>query len=631
MRTSTSASVREVLDYNKSLITEYGHMNNGSNSPVQIQFSNTTDEVKRVNAFEIFNKNSEGIELTPIGGTSMEFFKKFFYENPHLACMMRLQSTSLMGVQAEKVIYLVSKDPMGRMYQTPAIVPLDCFSKFQFQSGIMDVQYSFVLDGLSSDLEFDLCPKTTIIMTIFFSHKCINRTKKSLAELKRIGFESNEKRNETEYVASIIVENTSDEPKEVYLLDLVKFDEYSKDENLKIGSIFDMDYKRTCETFDCYKRYFNSVRIFAIGVNQLNQISKPIEFNSGNNYYPATEVDGKQFQLGINDLNIIGEELSCENPMKVMIMPKTRVTYLFKKVKDLKPTSVDNSFVNVFVENTIDESRKVNILSYYGNDKEKNLIHSIGRNKLSFNSDKFEFNFMRIQFSNHEQVESPIVIETTDLNGVSVTQTVYPINYFNEHSMSSNIVEIPLYEMVSLKNSKIIVELNKKSDGMNVILTNKKESFGFDKLIPIWIENTNSEPIKIELVSNISDHKDLPDGVNCSISDNVSYKDLLSEISNNNYVSLDIMKTYSKNTSQIIQIFSIVDYTNPESQTEQPIVTRSYFSANQFQNCLLSYGNGIKAFDLSKNEKSELIKKNKVTFTVLGKTKLAVICNLKKN
>jgi hypothetical protein len=123
----------------------------------------------------------------------------------------------------------------------------------------------------------------------------------------------------------------------------------------------------------------------------------------------------------------------------------------------------------------------------------------------------------------------------------------------------------------------------------------------------------------------------LPDGVKCSISDDVSYKDLLSEISNNNYVSLDIMKTYSKNTSQITQIFSIVDYTNPESQTEQPIVTQSYFSANQFQSCLLSYGSGIKAFDLSKNEQSELIKKNKVTFTVLGKTKLALICNLKKN
>ena len=117
-------------------------------------------------------------------------------------------------------------------------------------------------------------------MTIFFSHKCINRTKKSLKELNRLRDDANEKRNESEYVASIIVENTSDEPKEIHLLDLAKFDEYFKDENLKIGSVFDMDYQRTCETFDCYKRYFNSVRIFAIGENNLKQISKPIQFNS---------------------------------------------------------------------------------------------------------------------------------------------------------------------------------------------------------------------------------------------------------------------------------------------------------------------------------------------------------------
>ncbi len=649
------------LGYDKTLVS----ITETNFNPIQLYYTNTSDDVKNVNAFEIFNSNQEGIEVKISGGVSMEYLKKYFYENPHLSSLIRIQGSSLMGIQSEKAIYLVNKDPMGRSYHEPAIIPMDCYSKFQFQSGIIDIPYSFVLDGLSNDLEFDLCPNTTICLTVFFTNKCVSRTKESLEELIRLCYDANDKRSDLKYVASFTVENTSDEAKEIILLDLDKYEEYSKDENIKIGSIFGRDYLDVCSS----KIYFNSVRIFSTGENKLKQISQPIQFNSGNNYYPAKEVDGKQFQYGINDLNIIGEEFSCENPMKITVMPKTRVVYLFKTIKNLKPTTTDSSFINICVENPIDETRKVDILSYYGNDKEKKLIHLIGKNKLSFNIDNFQFDTMRIQFYNKERVENPILIETVNSeNGDVFTQTIHPVCFINENSFCDAIVEITLDKSISFQTSKIIAELNSKGDGMNVILskTNRndfkpefyinsdytdKALINLNKLFPIWIENETDEVKSIELVNDISDYKDLPEGIKCWIDSNTtSYKMLLTDIeSRGSYKGLDIVKLYSENTSQITQIINIVDYTNPELPATLPIITQSYFSAIQFNSRLISMGkDGYKVFDLIREVdgfteqqkdsidtesesipvKTKIINKRKLTINILPKTKYALVCRL---
>ena len=615
-------------------------------TPIQITYSNTTDEVKKVSAFEIVNRNQEGINVSISGNNivSFDFLKKYFYDNPHLSSLIRIQSSKLFGIQAEKVIYLVSTTPMGNSMSIPAIIPIDVFSKNQFQTGILDAPYSFVLDGLSNDLEFDLCPNTTIIITVFFSHKCIDRTKESLSVLREMCI----KKNNSECIGSVIIENTSDESKEVILFDREKYSEYINDENLKISNIFNL----TDNFFDNKKSYFNSIRIFAKGSNILKQISKPIQFNSCNTYYPSKEVDGSQFMDGINDVNIVGEELSSENKMKVTVLPNTRVVYLFKKVKDLMPTTIDGSFVNIDIETNIDENKKVNILSYFGDDKGKNITHFIGKNKLSLNGDDFKFNMMRIQFNNREQIENPITIEVKDIENDITTSiiTLYPICFVNENKFCSNIVEIPVGLNFSLKNSKILVELNKKGDGMNVILGNISIEHFSDNLLaldnslidfPIWIENETDEEKEVELVNDISSYKEFPDGIKCYLNDTTSYEMLLKKIesigTNNHFNSLGISKIYSTNLNQLNQNINLVDYTNQESPSTRDIVTPNYIKANQFNITLLSVN--LKAFDLirevdvnhieSEIKKTKIVNNQKIIVKILPKTKYALICNLK--
>lgn len=614
-------------------------------SPIQFSICNETDEPKRVSVFEIFNKNSEGIfhQNTVSSGTDIEHLKKFFYDTPHLSSLIRVQSSSLIESQAQNPFYIIRKTPMGNMEQSPAFILIDKLSKNQFQSGICDIPYAFLLDGLTDDLEFQLMPKTSIVITMFFGHKALERTKASISELNRIKQNLNSKLNNEQYIGSFVIENNSNEIKEVILVDKDKYvGDYMSDDSLRIYDMFSNGYKDLLDIYSCNERLFNSIVIFASGENKLKQIMSPIEFNSGNTYYPSVEVSGGQFQLGINELNIIGERLSCDNPLRVTVMPNTRVIYLFKKLEEVNYSSIKPSFYNIQAENLSNESKTIDLIG--NNNDNKNVYHKIGKNKISINEENFSVNMMRVCFNDFEQIENPIILKSTDENGVISVYTVFPMSYVDEYNMIQNIINVPV-PYFKLKNSQILIDLPKKGNGVNVILFNSVSITDYhkSKFVPISLENTTDELKTVELVNDITDFKEIAEGVIL----NDSYRELLHRIeSQGNYMEMNLNKIYSNNSAQISQTLRLIDYTDPAKLTETIKEPIHYLSAAQFSSSMLNVGS-FKIFDLKRIDTgievkvdgngheyniptSTVEKKQKLVFNILPKTKVYFLVTISK-
>lgn len=640
-----------------SLTDGFPNTNSKMTAPLQIIYENKTDEVIKVNAFETFNSNKAGIELKLTSGSetlSMDYVKKYFYENPHLTYAMRIQSNDLMGKQALKVFYFVNRSPVGEVAKEPAFIPFDQMNKQQFQSGIIDVPYSFLLDGLAYDLEFELLPKSLISITLLFSHKITDRSKKGLKELEQFRLLNN-KRNFNKYVGSFVIENNSNEPKELILLDVQKYlGEYVAESQLRIYDLFSLNYQDCCDTYTNRNDYFNNIKIYSSGSNVLKQVCQPIEFSSGNSYYPAIEFDGGQFQQCVNELNIVGEELSSSNEIKVLVHPNTTVAYLFKKSNKITNTSTKDKFYNINVQNLTDESKKVNVIDIFDDIKGKGVLHKVGKNRLSVNSENFDANFMRILFYDTEQFENPIIIKSKDSNDVEYNTSIFPLCYLNEYHFNPNIIDIPISSFFFENGNKILFELPKKGSGANIILGSapikKLKDVDRSLLFPVWFENITDEVKSIELENDIANFKEFTEGIICKVGIDSTYRELLHEIEGRGgYVEMRIHKIYSRNSAQITQILNIEDYTDLEKPSVKPLNTVTYFSAMQFNSSLLSIGgkDGVKIFDLSRlntgidvkkdgdgNEYNTPIsvveKKQRISFNILPKTKVCFIVSLEK-
>lgn len=607
-------------------------------APLQIVYTNNTDEVKKVCAFEIFNKNPEGVtaEMAYVGGTSFEYMKKYFYENPHLSGMIRLQCTGLNGVQAEQVIFKVSKTPMGHMIQVPAIVPIEEFSKHQFQSGILDVNYKFLMDSMDCDFEFNLLPKTTLVMTVFFEEKMKGRNIEKLDSLRN--------RCKNKYhniIGSIVIDNSSDKPKELILFDIEKYKEYEKDESLKIYSLFDVKHEDVLQQITYQNTYFNSIRTFVSKGNmdnQKRQVAAPFEFNSGNKYHPLVEIDGNEFQQGIADTHIVGEQLSSDNPIKVTVMPNTRVAYIFKHEEKINASSVIPSFIAVDIENTTDKDSVFDALHY----NEHKINHEISCNKLKFNKTEFKANFMRIYFYNESQLQSSFKIVGELKDGTKVEKELYPINHINEMKFNTNLVELD-FNFFDLPVSKchLLFDL-KKGYGVSIIIANKKkdntpvinkEEFVHDSMkgvdfllantavmssknddrlnwIPIKLENKTDEEKEIILQNSNEEKSSIPDGVNCSVGGFASgYNQLLDFLYSRTFDSLNVERIFSKDNMQITSPLNVTDYTDSKNPKNIQIAPQVYFSAMQFHSAIINTA-GFKLFDLTKQDDGIEIKKD---------------------
>lgn len=649
-------------------------------TPLQIVYTNNTDEVKKVCAFEIFNKNPEGItaESAFTGGTSMEYMKKYFYENPHLSGMIRLQCTGLNGIQAEQVINKISKTPFGHMVQVPAIVPIEEFSKHQFQSGILDVQYKFLMDSMDCDLEFNLLPKTTLVMTIYFEEKMKGRNIEKLDALR-----SKCKNRNHNIIGSIVIDNSSDKPKELILFDIEKYKEYEKDNSLKIYSLFDVRHEDVLQQITYQNTYFNSIRTFVSrgsSENQKKQAIAPFEFNSGNKYHPLVELDGNEFQYGIADTHIVGEQLSSDNPIKVTVMPNTRVVYTFKHEEKINASSVIPSFISVDIENTTDKDSFFDILHY----NEHNIPHEISCNKLKFNKTEFKANFMRIFFYNESQLHNPFKVIGELEEGKTIEKEIYPINHINEMKFNTNLIEIDFnFFELPIHKCHLLFDL-KKGDGVSLIIANKNKTKSvpdntpmftksdFEKSAkggvevsllekaflssrnndninwtPIRFENTTDEEKEIIIHNNNEEKFVIPKGVKCSIGGfDSGYSQLLDYLYSRTFDTLNMQRILSGNPAQITQVLIVTDYTDSKNQINNVIATQSYFSAMQFHSGVLNTA-GFKLFDLEKvkdgvetkkdgngkeyvNPIMKVVRKQKLTFKILPKSIVTFCISLER-
>ena len=637
-----------------------------SETPLQLVYVNETDEVKRVSVFEIFNNNQQGIKVTLPPYCNMEYLKKYYYEKPHVIESVRLQFSDMS--QLENGFSIVNWIPTGIGCSMPVFMPLDYFNKNQFQDTIIDVPFYFVLDGITSDLEFNLLPNSSLALTMFFSMKFDTRNAKMLKSLREECALTYQKMNGGTS-KSFIIENSSDIQKEITLLDVDKFEEYSQDKDLKISFVDVSDTKYT--TFNQFvlpKHYYNNISIYAKSENQENnvkQVSKAIEFNDGNKYFPAINVNGTQFQTGMNEIGIKNTSLSLVNPFRVTVMPKTRVIYRFNNRQN-EINELSKRFLNVDIENISDISKiQYDILSV---NQDITILHTIDKNKSNILD--LEINAVRILFYNKEQIEKPILFRFKDSNF-----TIYPVVYSNENKFLGNIVEFILPFKIKSNELEMLVDLSNKGDGMNVLLYDgdvglvscATEGFestiqGYEckdvevgsvrrldpldlyispinKAIPLWLENTTDEPVTVELVNSISEYKGFPEGVKCNSDLGISYEEMLKKIEADKvYGTINLLKLYCKSISQLCKEFDIIDYTNGDftevdangnSSTRKRIIGQSYLSAYQNQANIISFvdrlqGCGCKLLDIV----SGLERKQKVSFLLLPKTKLCFILSV---
>ncbi len=468
---------------------------------LQLTYKNTTDEVKKVCCFEIFNKNVEGIEFTNsfVDGADMDYLKKYFYENPQSTSYLRILSKDVFGLQSERTINEVRKTPISSSSE-PIISLIDYLNKHQFQNGILDVQYSFVLDGFSSDLEFDLLPNSSISISFFFGCSKGVRSTESLKELTEISNEYNLEHSKlSERVGSVIIENLGDEPKVIDINDIDKYNNiYSLDPLLKFSNVL---YPDSCYFPTHEYKSFNSIRIVVTKSenysNARKQVSLPIEFNSGSKYFPFVELKGTDFQSGINEINILGEEYSLDNPMRITVMAKTRVVYVFSNKKNLIPTTSNSKFINIECENITDSTKIINALSVKNED---GIKHIISKNKLSLSEGYFNPNMIKVFFSDKSQLNKEITfIRSEDNKSVKIK----PCDYFSPSQFQSNYIEIPIKFGFSFnENDEILFELSKKGDGFSLVLFeykyfNEYISSNYQKSLPepVWIDSESNENV----------------------------------------------------------------------------------------------------------------------------------------
>jgi hypothetical protein len=141
-------------------------MKNSKLRSVTFTYTNTTNELKRVSCFETFNVNQEGIEFRISDNFNVDSARKYFYEYPCVVSKFRFMSSnlnSMKGYSFENISTFLQKEPIS-----VSSILLD-IPDGQYQAGILDREYYYVLGSITDDLEFDLLPNTEISIAMFFS------------------------------------------------------------------------------------------------------------------------------------------------------------------------------------------------------------------------------------------------------------------------------------------------------------------------------------------------------------------------------------------------------------------------------------------------------------------------------
>lgn len=155
-------------------------MKNPKLRSVTFTYTNTTNEVKRVSCFETFNANQEGVEVRISDNFDIDSARKYFNEYPCLVSKFRFMSCNLnkmKGYYFNNISSFLQKEPINTSQ-----IMLD-IPEGQYQEGILDREYYYVLGSSTDDLEFDLIPNTEISIAMFFSETYNFRSDDALSTL----------------------------------------------------------------------------------------------------------------------------------------------------------------------------------------------------------------------------------------------------------------------------------------------------------------------------------------------------------------------------------------------------------------------------------------------------------------
>ncbi len=440
--------------------------------PIQFSYENTSDKIQRASAFQIFNKNPEEVKTESVfsNAPDLEHFKRYYFDKPHLITRVRMQSVNLRR-QMEHVVSITGKNPTGQAYWAPAFNPLMFLNTKQFQEGILDIPYAFLLDALDADLEFDIEPKTTLIITFYFECE-VERSAENIKRLRDLAHAMNLKNGWNELIYGLVVENRSEKIMEVDLF----HPDYKKNNwssTLIVRNIFRPKEKDgIAEDWKMEPRgaddVFNALRISVTeSPDRAKQLVQPIRFDSGKVYYPAAELDGDEIQSGLVDMKITGEAIFQQNTMRVTILPNSRVVYLFLNEKEREQRSTiqqNKKFTNVFIENNSDMNLvDCDLLSM--DCISDSITKQIGKANMALSENQCQFDHLRIMYSGDSFLKNSI-----EMNQNDKTFLIDAAAHLSNASFGK-VISIPLSKPFVPYKDKLFVTVP-NGEWINVVLEN---------------------------------------------------------------------------------------------------------------------------------------------------------------
>ncbi len=138
---------------------------------IQFNITNTTNEKQKFSLFNNSNKNVK-IQSGATGLTYERLIELMKYEGAFSCDLTRIMSNN--GTQITQQVTLLSEKSTGESCSQPLIAQ-NYFSAYQYQSGIIDIQFQYTID-IALQMLFVILPKTSFTITFYKTKKgdCIS-------------------------------------------------------------------------------------------------------------------------------------------------------------------------------------------------------------------------------------------------------------------------------------------------------------------------------------------------------------------------------------------------------------------------------------------------------------------------
>lgn len=225
--------------------------------------------------------------------------------------------------------------------------------------------------------------------------------------------------------------------------------------------------------------------------------------------------------------------MAAANTVKVKVLPKTRVVYIFKRYEKHVGELIVPNIASGSAVNNSEEPLKVELLK---EGKMTKLESETEPGSPSMSIDvPCEAKTARIVFESMEQMEHPILIKHATEDGVYNVKTIYPLAYVNPYLYGSyKIIDIGNFNYILSGHSHIEAVLPKKGDSLHVALYDQSlhtHQKPVNNLFPVWIENSTTEEKTIFLVNNMEYYEKpeyaFPEGIKVTVKSGEDWGDQL--------------------------------------------------------------------------------------------------------